>query len=282
MRIRKRILKASVPTIVADVIGATRQFRASHGRFPNLVFPKTFNEKVLRRSLFDSRPILRKFTDKYEVRAYVQAVAGAELLPQIYCLAEHPRQIDFRNLPDRFVVKPTHGSGWVSIIRDKAALDIPSLISRCNCWLSQNYANKHHERIYRSIPPRIMVEELIDDGTDGGPIDYKFFVFHGRVEMIGAIFGRFAQTYAYHCDRDWNQIHVGLGYPALERRAAAPKQLHELVRIAELLGKDLEFVRVDLYAPGSRIIFGEMTTTPGAGLDIFHPASFDEYLGSLW
>ena len=278
----KGTLKAVLPNLVLDVIGASRHYRAAHGTYPNLFLPKTFSEKVLHRAIFDHRPLLRTCADKYAVRGFVEQVVGADILPKLYYLASDPRDIPFMEMPDRFAVKPTHGSGWVTIVRDKSTLDVDNLVDRCDYWLSQDYAHRHHERNYRNIPRRIIVEELIDDGTEGGPVDYKFFVFHGKVEMIGAIFGRFSDCCAYLCDRNWSPLGVGLVYPSVEKEVAPPKQLKELIRIAELLGKELAFVRVDLYATGKRIVFGELTTTPGAGLDTFHPQSFDAYLGSLW
>jgi hypothetical protein len=282
MRRLKKVIKSIVPRIVVDIIGAARQFRASHAKYPNLIFPKTFSEKLLRRALFDQNPLWRICADKYAVRDYVEQIAGSNILPQLYCLAADPRDIPFTKLPDRFVVKPTHGSGWVSIVRDRATLDIADLVSRCEYWLSQNYAHRHHERIYQDIPRRIIVEELIDDGTEGAPVDYKFYVFHGKVKMIEAIFGRFSNPFVYHCNCDWKQIQVGIAYPPANLEVTPPKLLNELIRVAEMLGKDLEFIRVDLYATDERIVFGELTTTPGAGLDRFHPETFDRYLGSLW
>lgn len=282
VRCSKKAIKGIIPGIVFDVVGALRQYRASHGAYPNLLFPRTFNEKVLRRALFDNHPFLRICADKYAVRSFVKQRVGADMLPELYDIVADPREISFAEMPDCFVVKPTHGSGWVNIIRDKSTLDIDDLVHRCDYWLSQDFSKRHHERNYRCIPRRIIVEELIDDGTDGGPVDYKFFVFHGKVEMIGAIFGRFSDCYAYYCDRNWLPLDVVRGYPSTEQEVPPPKQLKELIRIAELLGKDLAFVRVDLYATSERIVFGELTTTPGAGLDTFNPQSYDAYLGSLW
>jgi hypothetical protein len=44
----------------------------------------------------------------------------------------------------------------------------------------------------------------------------------------------------------------------------------------------LDFVRVDLYNVNGRIVFGELTNYPAAGLDPFYPAEFDAVFGSKW
>ena len=49
------------------------------------------------------------------MRSYVEARLGPQILPKLYHLTDQPETIPFDNLPDKFVVKPTHGSGWVEI-----------------------------------------------------------------------------------------------------------------------------------------------------------------------
>jgi hypothetical protein len=55
-----------------------------------------------------------------------------------------------------------------------------------------------------------------------------------------------------------------------------------MIRAAEVLCKDIDFVRADFYDTEHKIYFGELTMTPGSGLEVFEPVSFDAYLGGLW
>jgi hypothetical protein len=289
MRVIKQTIKSVFPEIALDVVQAARSYRKVHGVFPNLLFPSTFNEKVMARGLFDRRPILRQFADKYAVRDYVTKRLGGEFLPELYWVTRAPRDIPFNCLPGRFVVKPTHGAGWVRLVKDKAALDRTDLLRQCEYWLSQNFYKQHRERVYKDITPRIMVEELIDDGGEAAPTDYKFMVFHGRVEMVCAILDRFINTRGYFLDRDWNMLDAGLakigGEPSETSKPdviAKPPHLAEMIRAAEILAKGMDFVRVDFYDTPRKIYFGELTTTPGAGLSPYQPAEFDAQLGKLW
>ena len=136
---------------------------------PNLIRPKTFNEKVLYRNLFDRRPLLAMFADKYTVREYVAEKVGAHILPELYHTTTEPETIPFDTLPDRFVLKPTHGSGWIELVPDKAKIDQEALIQTCKNWLSQNYYKSNREWVYKDIQPRIMVQEYIDDGHGLSP-----------------------------------------------------------------------------------------------------------------
>ncbi len=280
----KRIAKKILPELAVDTLKSMRNYRDAHGAYPNILFPKTFNEKVICRSLFDRRLILRQFADKFAVRAYVAERLGDRILPRLHWVTETPEDIPFAQLPNRFVVKPTHGAGWIRIVRDKSALDVEGLVRECRSWLSQDFYKQWGERVYKDVPRRILVEQFLDDGSADVPADYKLFVFHGKVEMIGAIYDRFSDPRAYHCDRDWKAFGVGLGYPQVGEVCPPPppKHLKELIQAAETLGRDMDFIRADFYDTCDQIYFGEITTTPGAGLLPFHPHSFDAYLGSLW
>jgi len=289
MRAVKQTIKAVLPDIAFDVFDVARRYRQIHGVFPNLFFPSTFNEKVLARSLFDTRPILRQFADKYAVRDYVSKRLGPDVLPELYCVTRSPRDIPWGRLPGSFAVKPTHGAGWVRLVRDKATLDKTELTRQCEYWLSQNFYRQYRERIYKDIVPRILVEELIDDGGLAAPTDYKFMVFHGRVEMVSVIVDRFVNTQGYFLDRDWNMLGAGLAAIAEDSTPAPqakdipkPPHLEEMIRAAEILAKGMDFVRADFYDTPKKIYFGELTTTPGAGLAQYEPAEFDAKLGKLW
>ncbi len=289
MRVIKQTIKSVCPEIALDVVQAARTYRKVHGVFPNLFFPRTFNEKVMARSLFDTRPILRQFADKYSVRDYVSKRLGEAFLPELYWVTRVPRDIPFNRLPGSFVAKPTHGAGWVRLVRDKAGLDKAELVRQCDYWLTQNFYKRNRERVYKDIVPRILIEELIDDGGAAAPTDYKFMVFHGRVEMVCVIAGRFVDTRGYFLDRDWNMMDAGLASMSGEAKKIVqpdnlqrPPHLAEMIRAAEILAKGMDFVRVDFYDTPKKIYFGELTTTPGAGLSPYHPADFDAQLGKLW
>jgi hypothetical protein len=283
-----RIAKHLLPEIAIDTLGSIALYRNVHGTLPNLLFPRKFNEKVIYRALFDRRAILKRFADKYAARSYVAEKIGPQILPKVYHVTSTPTDIPFDALPDRFVVKPTHGAGWVHVVWDKARLNVPALIEECKGWLSQNFYEKCRERIYKDIPRRILVEEFIDDGRGGVPVDYKFLVFRGRVEFITPVFDRFGAARGYFLDRNWNVVDAGLALTpqhaasAIEEEIPPPRHLTQMIEVAEKLADGIEFVRVDLYDTPEKIVFGEMTATPGAGLAKFSPPSFDRYLGSFW
>jgi hypothetical protein len=200
----------------------------------------------------------------------------------LYCVTSDPGAIPFADLPRQFVVKPTHGSGWVRVVLDKATLDVDELLNACSGWLTTNYYDRTRERQYRTITPRIMVEEFIDDGSGAAPMDYKFFTFHGKVQLIQIDGSRFTNHRCALYDRHWRDTGAGVQLDRFDGPVREPPNLELLLQAAETLGAGLDFVRVDLYDVGNRIYFGEMTATPGGGFARFNPQAMDEHLGRLW
>ena len=179
-------------------------------------------------------------------------------------------------------MKPTHGSGWVRIVRDRSTVDRGQLVDTCRGWLATNYYDHTGDWIYKDIPPRILVEELIDDGSGRTPADYKLFTFDGRVRAIQVDVDRFVGHRRDLYSPDWRRFDVVYGYPNIIGGAARPPHLAAMIAAAEALGQGLDFIRADFYDTGRRIFFGELTVTPGNGLDWFEPRAFDTQLGAFW
>ena len=268
--------------LLPDWAFAVARYGRCHRSLPNLFRPATFNEKVLHRILFDRQTWMAVVADKYAVRDFVRERLGAELLPELHHVTTDPDTIPFESLPDRFVIKPTHGSGWVKVVPNKSLVDQAALIRTCKEWLRQNYYDLTREWIYKNITPRILVEELIDDGSGAAPADYKLFVFNGRVAFILVTLGRFGERSHGVVDRRWQPVDVSFNYSVRKCLIPPPPHLEQMVAAAEILGRDVDFVRADFYDTAAKLFFGELTATPGCGLDSFEPRSFDGVLGSLW
>jgi hypothetical protein len=277
----RKILRHFVP----DFVTAIRTHYKHQGAFPRLFNPQTFNEKLCYRKIFDRRPILTRFADKHAARDYVAQRLGPEILPKLYHVTQNPRDIPFDALPSKFVVKPTHGSGWVHLVRDKARLDRQALIAECEDWLGRSYYKLTREWQYKNVTPRLLVEEFIEDGSHDAPVDYKLMVFHGKVHFTQVHRDRFTELKITFYDRSWTRIEVvGLtdAIGNFMEDIPRPERLDDMVAAAELLAGDMDFIRVDFYATKDRIYFSEFTSTPGNGVVRYVPQAFDFELGQLW
>jgi hypothetical protein len=258
-------------------------WRKAHGVFPKIIQPVTFNENVLHRMIFERQKVFTQISDKVAVRSYVKERLGPKILPKLYYLTSHPENIPFDELPERFVVKPTHGSGWIQIVTDKSTLNREALLQICTGWLSQNYYKQTREWHYKNVEPRIIVEEFIDDGSGTAPNDYKLFVFGGTVEVIQVDVDRFIDHRQWFYTPSWEKLDVRYVCDDISGGVQRPPaHLKEMIVAAEMLGRGWDFIRVDLYDTSDRLYFGELTLAPNRGLVSFRPNEFDRYLGTLW
>jgi len=275
-------IKAQIRRRLPHWVILIREHRRMHGEFPRIIRPVTFSEMILRRNLFDRRSLLTCIADKVAVRSYVESRLGLGILPQLYHVTARPETIPFDALPDRFVVKPTHGSGWYQVVTDKSALDRVALIKTCSGWLNRSYYQETGEIVYKHIQPRILVEQFIDDGSGAPASDYKLFVFRGRVEFIYVVTDRLTDHKRRLYTPAWEKLAVRIESEEVEGGVPPPPHLAEMIAAAETLGRDWDFIRVDLYDTPDQPYFGELTMTPGGGRYRFHPKEYDRYLGTLW
>ncbi len=275
-------LRAVMPNRVSDAVFVLRRYKRKFGTFPNVVRPTTFNEKVIWRMLFDRRPIWTRLQDKYALRGYVKERLGEDILPKLYWVTQDPSDIPLADLPRQFVVKPTHGSGWVRLVPDKVCLDAQELIATCRSWLAQNYYHVEREWAYKHIEPRIVVEEFVSDSTGKYPIDYKIYVFGGRARLIQIDTARFEDHRRDIYDVSWTKTGATSEYQNADRTLERPAHLQQMVACAEAIGDGLDFIRVDFYDTKDRLYLGELTTTPGGGMNTWGPVEFTRYMGGLW
>ena len=256
-------------------------FYNTHKFWPNLRAPRTYSEKIQWRKLHDRRPLLAVFADKYLVRKYVEEKIGAKYLTQLYWVSEDARSLPFDMLPNSFAAKTNHGTRWNILVKDKRQANRDEIVAKLSAWLLDRYPPEHGEWGYSQIKPLAFAEELLTTRDGSIPPDYKFFVFNGKVRMIQVDLDRFTGHSRCLFTPDWQLMPVGLGYP---KGAGAPRPdgLEEMIRCAETLAGEMDFVRADFYNVDGRIVFGELTNYPGGGFEAFSPPEFDVEVGSWW
>src|ERR1700761_4920905 len=78
--------------------------------------PASFNDKVRYKMLRDRRPILVTWADKAAMRRYVAQTVGAAYLPPLFLELDSATDLRHADLPESYVLKPTHGSGACVIV----------------------------------------------------------------------------------------------------------------------------------------------------------------------
>ena len=258
-------------------------YRKSMRRNLSLENPQKFTEKIQWLKLYDRNPLHTMKADKYAVREFVKNTIGEQHLVELFGVYDRPEEIDFDALPDRFVLKSTHGCGMSIVCPDKNQLDRKAVVKKFNRWLKINwYYKSKRQWAYKDIPPRIICEEFLESNTDWGLLDYKFFCLNGKPEYIQVIFDRTGREERFQnlYDTQWNRLSVTTsGFPINPKNVPPPPCLDEMLRLASALAKDIIFSRVDFYYHNDKIIFGEITFYPAGGVNRFNPVEFDDELG---
>src|SRR5690606_38299975 len=173
-------IKRSLSYMVSDRAFARMYHRLHLGNWPNLDKPETFNEKLQWLKLYYRPPELPALVDKWQVRSYVEQKLGGEFLVPVHGVFDSADAIDFELLPPAFVLKPTHGSGWVIVCTNKRDLDEVAARRKLKTWLGRNYYYHAREWAYRTLRPMIVCEKLLLDESGRIPMDYKLFCFGGK------------------------------------------------------------------------------------------------------
>ena len=222
--------------------------------------------------------------DKYGVRKYIEKKGLGNILNQLYQVVDRPEEINFDQLPDKFVIKTTNGSGTNILVKDKKTLNIAETKKKLNDFLNMAEASAGREWAYGGSSKKIIVEELLEDNSnkDKGISDYKFLCFNGKPVYVVYDKDRFSDHKRNFYDVNWNYVKVDSDCPCFEDSVKKPENYEKMVEIASVLSRDFPAVRVDLYNIEGKIYFGELTFYPWSGYVQYTPDSFDFELGKYF
>lgn len=259
------------------------RFMRKMRRMLDLNNPRTFNEKLQWLKIHDHNPRYPSLIDKQEVKSYIEDKLGKEYVIPTLKVYETPDEINWDELPDRFVLKCTHDSGGVVVCRDKANFDKSNAMKRLWRHHRRNYYKHSKEWPYKMVRPRVIAEQYMEDRQGCGELrDFKFFCFDGEPKMLFVASDRQSkeETKFDFFDMDFNHLDITNGHPNATSEIEKPATFEQMKIIAAKLSEGFPHVRVDLYDIDGRIYFGELTFYHYSGMVPFKPAVWDETMGS--
>lgn len=257
-------------------------FKVRMGKYPNLVNPQTYNEKLCWMKLYYHNPLLTKLVDKYEVKAFVTEKIGSQYIIPTIAVWERVEDIEWDKLPNQFVLKCTHDSGGVVICKDKSILNIPAAKRKLKKSLKRNYYYYGFEWPYKDVKPRIIAETYMEDSKTQELRDYKFFCFDGKVKalFIASERQKTGEDVKFDFfDASFNHLPFRQGH---ENAAALPEKptcFEEMKRLSAILSEGLPHARIDFYEVDGKIYFGEITFFHHGGWTKFEPEEWDNIFG---
>lgn len=255
--------------------------RRFFGRWPDFDRPTNLHEHIHRYVLRERNPQLVMLADKVRVRDYIAQRVGSHYAVPLLAQWERADQVPLETLPFPVVLKPSHASGRVLMLRSAADVRPREHLRLLRKWLAQDYSRVNREWFYHPIPHRIIAEPMLRDAKGGIPADSKAYVIGGRVRYFQVDCDRFARPTRNLYSPRWQLLPVRGLYPR-HAPQPPPPELHRMIDLAQHLAAPFEFLRVDFYLTDAGLRVGELTNSPGAGFGRFYPVSFAVEMGELW
>lgn len=248
----------------------------------NLDNPETYNEKLQWLKLHDRKDRYVTMVDKYEVKKYVSKIIGDEYIIPTIGIWDNFDDIDFRKLPQEFVIKCTHDSGGLVIVNDERKFNRKAAKKKIQKALKRKYYYLGREWPYKYVKPRIIAEQYMEDKVAKELRDYKFFCFDGVPKALFIASERQdanEETKFDFFDMNGNHLPLTNGHPNAKKTPALPMQFEKMKELASKLSKDIPHVRVDFYEINGKIYFGELTFFHWSGFVPFAPEEWDYKFG---
>lgn len=247
-------------------------------RFANINHPKTYNEKNQWMKLNYNTPLMERVADKIQLRDYLREKGLEEYCVPLLNITKSYEDLDFNNLPDQFMIKTNHGSGFNKVILNKSKINHKELKAFFDYYMKVNYFYFNHEKVYRNIIPQIIIEPYL-----GEIIDYKIMCTNHDI-LYTVSLKRFPDGHYDEgfYDKDWNHSLGGFNHIKVLDPKIKPEHKEEMNRIARLISQDFLQVRVDFYEANNKVYISELTFYSESGMLDFNPRDVDEQLGVIF
>ena len=240
-------------------------FKLKMGYKFNLKAPKTLNEIIQYLKIYDNIPIKAELTDKTKVNDFVEkSLNTTKYRKEVYGIYESIDNIDFSNLPKRFIIK-RNNSSKINMRCFNKYINTDVLIERIKSHFKKyqdiNYAFvSGFELQYKNIPTKYIVERLYPKIEE-----YQFVCTKGVPILLSIVED---ETIALTTN-----FVISNGYK-IEGNVKDNDKVQKMLELASELSKEFIFVRVDFMLVNKQyIFFQELTFTPYSGF-----ASYvDEY-----
>ena len=266
--------------IIPDRAYIQMYYFAHFKKFCNLKNPKTYNKKLNWLKLHDKNPIYTRIVDKFEAKEYVKDIIGDQYIIPTLGVWDNFDDIDFDELPQQFVLKCTHDSEGLVIVKDKDKLDKEMAKNKIESALKQNFFYIGREWPYKNVKPRIIAEKYMEDHIDGELRDYKFFCFDGEPKAMFVASDRASDNVKFdYFDLNFNHLDIKQKYPHAEQPLRKPVTFEKMIELSKVLSKGFPHVRVDFYEVDGQLYFGELTFYHFSGFMPFEPNKWDKIFG---
>ena len=272
--------------LLAQVARVFFEYKSRCGRFPDLISPRLYSEKLNWLKFFSPLKVPES-GNKLLTGAFIPR----EITHRVRCAPVIWQSIDARLPanseipPGDYYLKANHGSGFFKRVTfpicDARRTELEADARK---WLSYSYGAGWAEWWYDAFEKQIFVEEAIARGNPSAAI--LFYTFSGEVVFISIDQkgdGADAPTRETWYDGAFRLYREQMqGSERVEDFEVDDRTQRETLELARAIGRQFDAVRVDLIVSDQKEIFlGEITYASKAGLPLSN-RGLDEMLGEAW
>ena len=243
----------------------------------------TIQDKINWLTIHEKPEYKTNIVDKILLHEYSKKILGKDICVPILKIYNTSDEIDFNELPNKFVLKCNHGNAMNILCNNKSKLNIKEAKKHLDKWMKINYGLVGFEFQYLNIKRKIFAEIYLMDDIQ----DYKIYCFNGdpkfiRVQKYLSDHSIKINNY-YNLDWTLNEIESGIKNYVRKPdiKFEKPKNLDLMIEYSKQLSFEFSFVRVDFYEVNNTIYLGEMTFTPSNAVFGCKDKNQSLYLGKM-
>jgi hypothetical protein len=266
-----------------EILRELNRFKNLMGYDCNIENPITFAEKIIHKKFFERSPLITLTSDKIKVKDFIEFKVGKEIVDTLFShrlFSSYSTDFVIKNLENNIVIKPNNASGRNIFIENSSSINKERLKLILQNWLNISYGQDKAEWGYKNIKRGFVVEKIIGNN----PINsLKFYVFKGETKYIF--------LHRYNNDKIidiscytplWEYLPIKYNNWITTKQEKFNINLEYYVSLANKLGEDFSFSRIDFLIIDCKMFFSEITHYPTSGMINFSPKDFNFELGDYW
>lgn len=264
------------------LISTAHRFRQVHKKYPNLVNPKTFSDKMFKSKYFGYFKVPEAGNKLLTERFIPAHLVSIISYPKIVWHSNSPVLPTNEEIkPGRYYLKSNHGSGAVKRIEYPLKPDERKRMQQVAArWLATNLGLAGGEWWYNAFPKQVLLEEdvcLNEESTA-----WCFFIFSGELAYMSAVKKTANGMQFTWLDQNLQPLKFQKIQAKRVENLEIPSSIHQAIHAAKEIGKPFHHVRVDcLFGRDDKIYLNEMTFTTNNAL-MARTREMEHWLGSMW
>ena len=260
-----------------------QRYANNHKALPDLLTPKGALEKLMVWKHFGHMPIPTP-ADKLTAHAFVPAALTEHLcVPERPWISAEPVMPDLSEIAEgTYFLKANHSHGALKVTVPLDADAQAELEKACATGLDKDRGYWAGEWWYMHVPRQLYLERHLLSAAEQDVPDWKFWTIGGRVALVQVDLAHSSDHVQLVHDRDLNFLPHELFHKTGEAGMPRPERYAEMVAIAEGIGRNLDFARIDLYPTDAGITVGKVALCPVDARSKIRAPELDERLSAAW